>query len=624
MTRFFRIFFILLLTALSVSQAHAYERIRNFVSEITVEPSGALSVVETLDVQAEGARIRHGIFRDLPLSGDGIRWGGFKLVSASLDGQPVETRVLRRDGMIRIYLGDEDRLVPRGERRFRLHYRVARQIRFLGDHDELYWNITGNAWDFHVDMAAAHIRLPKGAQATDVAAYTGPYGSDAREAWEQLEDGGRSVYVMATTPLDRYEGLTAAVAFPSGIVARPGFMERLLFPLRDRPAEMTALFGMIAMAAGLWWIWRRKGRDAPLGPVRERSTPPGGVSPALAHYIAANGMLGNSAMVAAAIHLGVKGHLVLTRSGTTWSIARTGKPAGAGLPAGEAAILTHLKGQDEPFVISPDNRKDVQALLAAFRTAMEREHGENFHKSNGGWLLLAAVACYLLAFAVSWQAMAGQARPLSFMPLIPLGIPLVTTMFGRGPQALRLIATTLSIAFGISCLMWLLFGIMSGGLGLIAGVALVGLPVMLGVFAGGIGLTTPDGRRLKAEIEGFRRHLSRRRTQARSRRSARRRFEDFLAYAIALDVEREWAQAYEMALDRAATRSGAPTHVWRPVWYQGTTGEGGSFGSSIATACQSMTSAVTTCTTSSSSGSSGFSGGGFSGGGGGGGGGGGW
>ncbi|GGG83188.1 hypothetical protein GCM10011415_36270 [Salipiger pallidus] len=106
-------------------------------------------------MQAEGHLIRHGIFRDLPLTKNGIRWGGFDLVEATMDGVPEATRIQRRDGMIRIYLGDDDAVVSPGEHRFRLRYDAERQVRFLADHDERYWKVTGNAWAFRIDMAAA-------------------------------------------------------------------------------------------------------------------------------------------------------------------------------------------------------------------------------------------------------------------------------------------------------------------------------------------------------------------------------------------------------------------------------------------------------------------------------------
>jgi Predicted membrane protein (DUF2207) N-terminal domain len=53
-----------LLSALTLAGAGARERITRFVSDIDVQRSGNLVVTETIQVQAEGDSIRHGILRD--------------------------------------------------------------------------------------------------------------------------------------------------------------------------------------------------------------------------------------------------------------------------------------------------------------------------------------------------------------------------------------------------------------------------------------------------------------------------------------------------------------------------------------------------------------------------------
>lgn len=70
-----------------------------------------------LDVQAEGQRIRHRMFRDLPLTKHCIRWVGFKLVETTKDGAPVGTRIHRSADTIALLgtplLGAAPRLTPR-------------------------------------------------------------------------------------------------------------------------------------------------------------------------------------------------------------------------------------------------------------------------------------------------------------------------------------------------------------------------------------------------------------------------------------------------------------------------------------------------------------------------------
>ncbi|MDP2157662.1 MAG: DUF2207 domain-containing protein, partial [Nitrospirota bacterium] len=94
-------------------------------------------------------------------------------------------------------------------------------------------------------------------------------------------------------------------------------------------------------------------------------------------------------------------------------------------------------------------------------------------------------------------------------------------------------------------------------------------------------------------------------------------FEKFLPYALALDVEQQWAEQFSEVLSRAAEKG------YQPSWYYGTSvgafsviGFADSLGGAFANAVSSASTAPGS--------SSGSGGGGSSGGGGGGGGGGGW
>ena len=55
----------------------------------------------------------------------------------------------------------------------RLTYHTDRQLGFFEKHDELYWNVTGNAWEFPIEKATATVELPPGAEVLSTEAYTG-------------------------------------------------------------------------------------------------------------------------------------------------------------------------------------------------------------------------------------------------------------------------------------------------------------------------------------------------------------------------------------------------------------------------------------------------------------------
>jgi len=106
------------------------------------------------------------------------------------------------------------------------------------------------------------------------------------------------------------------------------------------------------------------------------------------------------------------------------------------------------------------------------------------------------------------------------------------------------------------------------------------------------------------------------------------RFEALLPYAVALNVEKPWSDAFAAALQRAHPQEADPMRsYYQPAWTSGAW-SGAGFGNAVASTVSSMSSALSSAVPVSSA-SSGFSsggggGGGGSGGGGGGGGGGGW
>src|SRR4051812_3873594 len=85
-----------LLLMMAAAPLWAAEVINSYVSDIALEKSGALTVTETITVNAEGNQIRRGIFRDFPLTqtdanGRRIRVD-FELVSVKRDGRDEPSR----------------------------------------------------------------------------------------------------------------------------------------------------------------------------------------------------------------------------------------------------------------------------------------------------------------------------------------------------------------------------------------------------------------------------------------------------------------------------------------------------------------------------------------------------
>ena len=174
------------LAALLVSSAMAQERILSYHSDITINADGSMVVEETIAVRAEGRQIDRGIYRDFPTRYRD-RFGNsyvvdFDVVSVRRDGAAEAWHTENLSNGVRVYVGSADRHLTPGEYEYSIRYRTSRQLGFFDEHDELYWNVTGNGWTFGIDRASARVRIPgnPSAEAIKVEGYTGAFGASGR------------------------------------------------------------------------------------------------------------------------------------------------------------------------------------------------------------------------------------------------------------------------------------------------------------------------------------------------------------------------------------------------------------------------------------------------------------
>ena len=144
----------------------ASETILSFASHISVDPDASMRVTETIKVVSAGDQIKRGIFRDFPTTYKdhaGNKYTvGFAILAVARDGKSEAYHTETLSNGVRIYMGRKEYLLPPGEYTYTLSYRTDRQLGFFKDHDELYWNVTGNGWNFPIETASATVVLPPG------------------------------------------------------------------------------------------------------------------------------------------------------------------------------------------------------------------------------------------------------------------------------------------------------------------------------------------------------------------------------------------------------------------------------------------------------------------------------
>jgi len=143
------------------------------------------------------------------------------------------------------------------ERTVNFLYRVRRGLFAVDDHQELYWNVTGNEWEVPIAQVEALVVSPPAIPLEDVRsiAYTGPRGAAGNEYVEERVQN--FLTFRATRPLRPREGLTIAVAWPAGAIPSPPLWREALWFLGDNwPLGLPILtlgFGLL--------LWGSYGRD---------------------------------------------------------------------------------------------------------------------------------------------------------------------------------------------------------------------------------------------------------------------------------------------------------------------------------------------------------------------------
>ena len=155
-----------------------------------------------------------------------------------------------------------------------VRYRVRNGLKFFEEHDELYWNVTGDEWEVPIERARAVVRLPAGVEGIRSYAFTGGYGS--QESAARISQVGTTLTIETTRALNFREGVTAAIAWNPGVVTRPSRADKT----REFLLANVALIIPFGVFGVMYWLWDRHGRDPRRQPVAVRYEPPGALTPA--------------------------------------------------------------------------------------------------------------------------------------------------------------------------------------------------------------------------------------------------------------------------------------------------------------------------------------------------------
>ena len=628
------------------AQEQEDERIRSFDSHITVHDDGSMTVRETITVLAQGESIRHGIYREFPTryrdkAGNSYSVT-FDIVSVRRDGHAEPYHTSDQGNGVRVYFGDSSTVLAPGNYTYEFTYNTSRQLGFFSDHDELYWNVTGNDWKFPIDVATATILLPSAVRDSvqQQDGYTG-YQSDKGKAFTTGRDSENNPIFSAKDLLPE-QGLTIVVTWRKGLIAAPTAAQRAQWFVNDNLAAIVGLAGLALVWIYYMVVWVMVGRDPPHGSIVPLYEPPDNMSPATMRYLERMGW-DMKAFTAAIMNLAAKGYLTIDRDKShTYRLIRK---AGYGvveskLSSDEQLLARKLFENGATVRLDKSSCLLLDGARKALNNSLQGAMEKIYFVTNGRYLWPGVALTLITVVAMFWFGGGTQTATALFMTVWLTGWTLgVTVLLVNVVRAWKQVITghELSSVGGAIFLSLFSLPFLAGEcFGLFMLYRAAGLPAFVVMFAAiatnalfhhWLKAPTRSGRRLMDRIDGFKMFLKAVDGDCLQRMApppdkTPQMFERFLPCALALGVEQAWAEQFSQVLVAAGT----PSHGgggYSPSWYTG----GGiaafsavEFTSSFS---DSFSGAVSSASTPASS-SSGSSGGGSSGGGGGGGGGGGW
>lgn len=575
---------VLLLVGLAAAPVQAQDlSFTKFHADIAVHNDASIRVTET--ITAVFSTDLHGIYRTIPFRYTTLDGGQasipIEVTGVEQDGQAAKysTNIDGSDVVIKI--GDPNRTIS-GQHIYTIDYTAQAATNFFADHDELYWNVTGDQWDAPLSDVSATVQFTNLTTDTNsapplisqTACYTGAFGSTAQNC-TQTQEG-------PTASFTSQDYLTIVVGWPTGFVVKPANFDDLRSqgttvppnPAFQRPGWLAATLNSLAvLAVGVFMLrhWAAHGRDPQARKtVIAQYDPPDKLRPAEVYAVMHEQAPMRTLLPATIVDLAVRGYLQIREVSKEkflglgqykdYELVRT-KPADGQLRNFEKSILDVLF--DVEFVGS-----ELQPVVA-LSELKKRKYTSN---------------------------------PFSPVMSEVMGRMVSEKYFTRNPMTTKISVSVLGVLMLGGTIFLLASGVFAWG-GILAGLIILG-------FVPAMPQRSVKGAEAAWVGQGFKLFIDKAEQYRVKWQERENIFEKFLPYAMVFGLADKWSKALADVAKQ-------------PDWYTGSSNQ--TFNTMVFLSAMNNFSSATTnsVVSAAASGSSGFSGG-SSGGGGGGGGGGGW
>lgn len=498
------------------------EYISLFESEIKVNEDRSLTIKENITYDLEQNLEKHVIIREFPTKYQtkfGIKYNiGFEVKKILINDNPVSYQIKNIANGKRIFIGDPEKILSPGIYKYTIIYNTTHQLGFFKEHDELYFNITGNDWRIPIKKATAKIIFPENIRnkITSIEGYTGYQDQKGTDYNVKKEEDG-TIFFVTTKELLPGQGLTIAIAWPKGLIKEPTTFEKTYRFFSDNLTIIWLLLGLIILILfylGSYIYIKSKQPKEPIIPLFE---PPENLSPAEVRYLY---NFGFDAKVLAAeiIHMAVTGLLTIEYVkgwlfGGTYILRRTKKEASENLHK----ALIKLLFEKDTIKLDKSNRNIITNTVNKLKKYLDN-------------LLSSKYFDYNLSF--------------NFIGAFISGFFIFTTFLFKSFQNYDISIVDIIIISLLVIIEFIFFFILRN--------------------------YTPPGKRLVSKIKGFRLFLTVTETErlkiiGTPPTKTPELFETYLPYAVALDAEKQWSDQFVPIFKEFEKEE----KIYQPTWIIG-------------------------------------------------------
>lgn len=243
-------------TQIPLNAPQTVEQINSFHSDITINQNTSVTITETIEYQTQ--LTKHGIYRYIPVrynKNEQVAVLPVSIISVTDEAGKALPYTLQSDSnYVTLKIGDPD-LTFTGKQTYVISYTVQRAINHFPDNDELYWDITGEGWEFPVFSSSATI-TSEFAAVEKVDCFSGKVGGDDQLCISDFDE--KSATFSYESPVSYGENFTVLVGLNTE--------NQLVFPTAEELRNewlknhwTIALIPFPSLIMFFWWFYR--GRD---------------------------------------------------------------------------------------------------------------------------------------------------------------------------------------------------------------------------------------------------------------------------------------------------------------------------------------------------------------------------